>query len=110
MLQSTTISRPSSATAYGPSVTFHNFSSGVTLDTDNHGTPVDIEGMSAPTTVNVGSANTSVTVAQNGQSLASFITTASGQWPLKLNGGSGADSLIVYDTKNPSAVRKTATL
>ena len=76
-LQSSAISRPSSANGYGPSVTFHNFSSGVTLDTDNHGTPVDIEGMSAPTTVNVGSGNTKVTVAQTGQSLAPFTTTAS---------------------------------
>ncbi len=112
MLQSTAIRRPSSATAYGPSVTYHSFSSGVTLDTDNKGTPVDIEGMSAPTTVNVGSGNTTVTVAQNGQSLAPFATSVSGLWPLRLNGGSGLDSLVIDDRDDayPSGVLGSYTL
>lgn len=69
------------------------------LDTDNVGTPVDVEGTlaSIPTTVNLGTANTTVTVAAAGQSLAAFGSA------LTLNGGTGTDSLVVDDQKDPYA-------
>ena len=83
----------------GDSITYTGLSGGVFLDTDNVGTPVDVEGTlaSIPTTVNLGTANTTVTVAAAGQSLAAFGSA------LTLNGGTGTDSLVVDDQKDPYA-------
>ena len=80
-------------------INYQSFLGGVTLNTDNNGTPVDVEGISGPTTVNIGSGNTRVTDSAIGESLAGMTATASFEY-LKLNGGSGSDSLIVNDAKN----------
>jgi hypothetical protein len=90
-------------TPYFTGVTFKGFRGAVTLDTDNNGTPVEIEGMSAPTKINVGSGNTSVNVAEFGQSLAPFTYSSFALSALTLNGGSGADSLIVNDQQELAA-------
>jgi hypothetical protein len=88
--------------SFTATIDYHNFSAGVTLNTDNNGTPVDVEGISAPTTVNVGSGNTTVNVAQNAQSLAPFTFSLLGSTPLTLNGGPGADALVVNDQQEPA--------
>ncbi len=80
-------------------INYQSFLGGVTLNTDNNGTPVDVEGISGPTTVNLGSGNTKVTDSATGESLAGMTTSANFEY-LKLNGGSGSDSLIVNDTNN----------
>jgi hypothetical protein len=89
-------------------VSFKGFSGGVTLDTDNNGTPLDIEGMSAATTINVGSGNTTVSIAAVGQSLAPFTYSSFSPSALTLNGGSGADSLIVNDQQEQTASGSTS--
>ncbi len=77
-------------------ITFTSLTGGVTLDSDNVGTPVDVENSGVgPVTVNVGTGSTPVTLAPQYQSLAGFLG------PVTLNGGPGADSLIVNDQKDP---------
>ena len=84
------------------SINYANMVGGVTLDTDNHGTPVDVEGTSAPTTVNVGSGNTAVSVTASGENLSLLGSN------LAVNGGTGTDSLTVYDSLNPLAATLSA--
>ncbi len=78
-------------------INYTNMTGGVTLDTDNNGTPVDVEGTSAPTTVNVGTGNTAVSVTASAENLGLLSSN------LTVNGGSGTDSLTVFDSLNPLA-------
>jgi hypothetical protein len=76
---------------------------GVTFDADAYGTPIGIEGTapSTLTSVDLGSAGTSVSVADQAGSLQSF------GGPLSIVGGSGSNSLTVYDGSDPGASNPT---
>ena len=89
---------PSTA-VHSQSVYYSNLDGAVTLDTDNFGTPVDIEATapSEPLNVNLGTASTVVSIASQSHTLANLGS------PVTLTGGSGSNSLVLYDQKDSTA-------
>jgi hypothetical protein len=102
LLTAGAIARTFTSSPFAKTIHFSQFNGGVTLNTDNNGTAVDVESIGTPTTLNLGSGNTTVTVGQQSQSLAGVTFNAFVKLPLAVNGGPGADALVLNDSANPS--------